>query len=97
MNTIRAVIIVVVCAIVVAWIGNMLVSNTSLLLPRRGESAMSFAPDGEHHHEHGRDHHGVGGERGIGELAGSTLLFGAVSIAVVVPSIVWNRRKRTPK
>lgn len=89
MNTVRALLIIVVCAGAIAWIGNTLVSQGGQSLTGRGARAMAFSHDESHHHRH----HGDGANRGMNELLGSTLLFGGVAAAVVIPSVLVRRKK----
>lgn len=85
----------VVCAIAVAWIGNVIVSNITLFMPTHDEIAVPFVSNNGHHHGH--RHHRTCGEQGIGELVGARLLFGAVSIAVVIHSIILKRSRHIKK
>lgn len=90
MNLLRAIVIILICAGAVAWLGNITVSQIAQLPSNRNERAMPFAHDESHHHEH----HGRGANRGMNELLGSTLLFSGVVAAVVVPSVFMRRKKR---
>lgn len=90
MKTVQAIVIIVVCAVVVAWIGDIVVAQRLQPAFGRGEQAMPFAHDEGHH----RRHHGGGADRGISELVGSSVLFVGVAAAVVIPSVIVNRRRR---
>jgi hypothetical protein len=90
MNVVRAVVMIVVCAGAIAWIGNGLVSQSGQAMSGRGERTMAFDHDESHH----RRHHGSGVDRGMNELFGSTLLFSGVAAAVIVPSVLIQRKKR---
>jgi hypothetical protein len=89
-NTLRALVIILLCAGAIAWLGNIAVSQSAQLPSGRNQQAMAFSHDESHHHEH----HGRGANRGMNELLGSTLLFSGVVAAVVVPSVLVQRRKR---
>jgi hypothetical protein len=81
-----------VCAGAIAWIGNVVVSQVGYASPGRGERAMASAHDASHHHHH--HHHGNGADRGMSELFGSTLLFSGVAAAVIIPTVIVQRKKR---
>jgi hypothetical protein len=91
MKTLRAVFIIVICAVAIAWIGNSLVSLNAQSSSNRGVRAMSSAHDESHHHRH----HGPGAHRGMDELLGSSVLFGGIAAAVIVPSVIVGHKKRS--
>jgi hypothetical protein len=90
MKTLRAVFIIVICAVAIAWVGNSLVSLNTQASSNRGVRAMSSAHDESHHHRH----HGTRANRGIDELLGSSVLFGSVAAAVIIPSVIVGHKKR---
>lgn len=92
MKTVYAVGIILCCAIMVAWGATALVSQRAQMVSQHRAGAMSFAHDGGHHHAHGHRNQSV--LRGSSELIGSTVLFGVVSAAVVIPSVLRRRQKR---
>lgn len=90
MKAVQAIVMIVVCAVAVAWIGDIAVSQRLLSADRQGVHAMPFAHDEAHH----RRHHGADDNRGINELLGSSMLFVGVAAAVVIPSILIGRRSQ---
>lgn len=93
MKTLRAVIIVLVCAVVVSWLANQVVTLRAQSMPSSGQLTMRFAHDNDHHREHG-EHHGRDGSHGASAILGSTALFGGVAAAVIIPSVLLTRRRR---
>lgn len=90
MKALQAVVIIVVCAVAIAWIGDMVVSQRGQPAVGLGERAIPFAHDESHHHRH----HGGGAERAVNELLESSVLFAGVAAAVVIPSVIISRKKR---
>jgi hypothetical protein len=90
MNFLKGALIIVVCAGAIAWIGNAVVSQVGYASPGRSERAMASDHDESHHHHH----HGNGADRGMSELFGSTLVFSGVAAAVIIPSVIVQRKKR---
>ncbi len=91
MKSVRAVLMVLLCAIAVVWVGNLLVAQQAQFGSMRNERAMPFAHDEDHH----RHHREGGADRGMGELVGSSVVFAGVVAVVVVPSVLRTRKKRT--
>lgn len=90
MKALQAVVMIVMCAVAIAWIGDMVVSQRQQLALGRDQQAMPFAHDEAHHHRH----HGGGADRGVNELLESSVLFAGVAAAVIIPSVIVSRKKR---
>ena len=88
MKALQAIVIIVACAVAIAWIGDTIVSQRVQPAFGRGEHAMPFAHDEEHH----RRHHGGGANRGVSELLESSVLFLGIAAAVVIPSVLVRRK-----
>lgn len=91
MNTFLRSMLIVVTAVLIAWLGNMAVSSQSFTVFERGFAAEMHDREGGHEH---RDHH-AGAEGGVaGELIKSVVVVSAVGAVTVAGSLVSRRRKR---
>jgi|GEM_PF-3036631 len=87
MKVIVRVLLIVVAAVSVAWLGNFAVTTVATTMPRSGE----FRPRHDDHEHH--DHAGAGR---AGELGASLAFVGGIGGMTIIASR-WSRRLRQHK